>query len=66
MKREHNDRAWTVWHTAYLTAYAPQKSRSFTRLKALLWRDSSSEKQKPDWKAQFSAFSAWAGSFKRK
>lgn len=36
LKREHNERAWAVWHTAYLTAYAPQKSREFTKLKTLL------------------------------
>lgn len=36
--REHNDRAWAAWHTAWLTAYAPQKPGKFPKLDKMLSR----------------------------
>jgi len=49
LKREHNDRAWAAWHTAYLTAYAPKKSKEFTKLKSLLHgSDGPSKKHSPE------------------
>lgn len=39
LRREHNDRAWLAWHTAYLTAYPPRKPREFTKLDKLLWKE---------------------------
>lgn len=60
LRREHNDRAWAVWHTAYLTAYAPEKPRDFTKLKLLL-HDAPVKTRSLDWRNEFAAFSAWAG-----
>lgn len=64
LTREHNSLAWAVWHTASLTAYAPKDGKDFIKLKAL----TSVEGQRPkpkDWQDSFSAFSAWAQSYKK-
>lgn len=59
-KREHNDRAWHAWHTAFLTAYAPQKSREFVKLKKLQAKDAASQQEQvPDWRAQLAKVQAW-------
>lgn len=36
LRRQHNEWAWLAWHTARLTAYAPQKARDFQKLETLL------------------------------
>lgn len=36
LKRERNDRMSLAWHNAYMTAYAPEKSRKFWKLKDLV------------------------------
>ncbi|WP_027682691.1 hypothetical protein [Rhizobium leguminosarum] len=62
-EREHNDRAWLAWHTAFLSSYAPKKHKEFWKLKTLLWKSaapSPEQSRKPSWKQSFSAFSAWA------
>lgn len=66
LRREHNDRAWAVWHTAYLTAYAPEKPKNFTKLKALLHDAPAEKPASVDWRGEFAAFSAWAGARKGK
>ncbi|MGH6862594.1 MAG: hypothetical protein ACRECY_20310 [Phyllobacterium sp.] len=67
LRRKHNERAWLVWHTAYLTAYAPEKPGKFWKLKTLLLPDRpAAEVKKSDWRRDFAAFSAWAESFKGK
>lgn len=35
-RRQHDERAWSAWMTARLTAYAPKKAKDFVKLKALL------------------------------
>ena len=35
-KRERDEFLFLAWHTAYLTAYAPQKSNGFIKLEKLL------------------------------
>ncbi|WP_195162112.1 hypothetical protein [Mesorhizobium sp. NBSH29] len=55
-----------AWHIAYLSAYAPEKPKNFTKLKNLLQSDKSAKIAKPDWQRDFASFSAWAGSFKGK
>lgn len=35
-KRERDELLFLAWHTAYLTAYAPEKSSAFTKLEKLL------------------------------
>ncbi|MEP9374995.1 hypothetical protein [Mesorhizobium sp. KR1-2] len=59
LRRDHNNRAWAVWHTAYLTAYAPEKPTNFTKLKSLL-HDAPVKSRSSDWRGEFAAFSAWA------
>lgn len=36
LRRQHNERAWLAWHTARLTAYAPQKARDFQKIETLM------------------------------
>lgn len=65
LRREHNEHAWHAWHTAYLGAYAPEKSREFIRLEKLMLHAPADEVQKTsDWRQEFDAFAAWAVSFK--
>lgn len=64
LRREHNDRAWAVWHTSYLAAYAPEKPKNFTKLTALLHGAPPKKSRPADWQAEFAAFSAWAESAK--
>lgn len=35
-RRERDELLFLAWHTAYLTAYAPEKSSAFTKLEKLL------------------------------
>ncbi|MCF1452297.1 hypothetical protein ACQZ61_04085 [Agrobacterium vitis] len=59
---EHDQRAWLAHTTAFLTAYAPQKSREFPKLKII-------ESKKPeappaaatksDWRAMLDKARAW-------
>jgi len=35
-KRERDEYLFLAWHTAYLTAYAPEKSSKFTKLEKLI------------------------------
>ena len=35
-KREHDELLFHAWHTAYLTAYAPQKPSKFVKLEKLI------------------------------
>lgn len=65
MRREHNGRAWAVWHTAFLTAYAPEKPKKFWKLRTLLFGARGEVRQK-DWRRDFDAFAAWAKSHKNK
>lgn len=61
--RTHNQNAWLAWHTAFLTAYAPGKSKKFWRLRDL----TIGEPVKPanqGWRAEFAAFTAWVKSLK--
>lgn len=64
-EREHNDRAWLVWHAAFMSSYAPKKPKEFWKLKTLLWKHENSQAEqpsKPNWKQSFAVFSAWAKS----
>jgi len=36
IKRERDEYLSLAWHTAYLTAYAPEKSSKFTKLEKLI------------------------------
>lgn len=65
LQREHNDRAWAVWHGAYLGAYPPEKPRNFTSLSKLLITDTPKTKPAPDWERTFDEFSAWVGGSKK-
>jgi hypothetical protein len=35
-RREHNDRAWLAWHSAYLSLFPPKK---FPKMEKLMQRD---------------------------
>ena len=66
MKREHNERAWAVWHTAYLSTYAPEDGRKFTPLSKLRIPDKKTDPKPSDWRDTFASFSAWASAAKGK
>ncbi|WP_166163103.1 hypothetical protein [Chelativorans oligotrophicus] len=60
LKCDHRNRAWAVWHTAHLTAYAPTKPKDFVRLEKLLRIEGDKPRRKRDWREDFAAMSAWA------
>lgn len=64
LKLEHNNRAWLAWHTASLTAYAPQKSRDFTRLSTLLMGAGVPRRQTAD--EQIHIARQWTAALQRK
>ncbi|WP_318414089.1 hypothetical protein [Rhizobium sp. PL01] len=49
-----------AWHIEAL-----HRSKKLPRLKEMLRRSPTAVKKEHDWKSQFAAFSAWAGSFKK-
>lgn len=58
LKREHNQRAWTAWHTANMTGV-----KKMPRLQTLLIRD----QPKPQSIDQMRAVAqSWAAAFKKK
>ncbi|RYC10075.1 hypothetical protein [Ciceribacter ferrooxidans] len=59
-RHEHDEMAWAAWHTAYLTAYAPQKAREFVKLEKLLSRTENRQTAKSgDWRSQLAKVTAW-------
>ncbi|MBP1849696.1 hypothetical protein [Rhizobium halophytocola] len=59
-RREHDERAWLAWHTARLTAYAPEKPRNFIKLEKLFWRKSSKNQSSGhDWRAVLAKVQGW-------
>lgn len=71
-ERRHNDSAWLAWHIAFMSAYAPEQSKKFWKLKSFLWKAPTSVQDKPEksrasaWRDSFSAFAAWAESKRKK
>jgi ABC-type sulfate transport system substrate-binding protein len=53
----HDELAWAVWHTAFLSTYYPQNSSDFTSLDRLLSRKA--EPKKLDWEQSLSMFESW-------
>lgn len=66
LKREHNDRAWAVWHIAFLTVYAPEKADQFPTLSRLRIADQKPQPRTAGWEDEFARFSAWATAKGRK
>lgn len=62
LERQHNENAWLAWHIAFMSAYAPDKSKSFFKLKNLMFGRKAPEKKQQDWRESLAAFSAWAKS----
>lgn len=56
----HNNRAWLAHQTAFLTAYAPQKSREFPRLDRLLAGGSPKPRKAQTMEQQIAMAKAWA------
>lgn len=50
-----------AWHTARLTAYAPQKAREFIALEKLLHVPERKAPQQSDWRAVLAKVQAWVG-----
>ncbi len=65
LEREHNETAWLAWHVAFMSAYAPQKSETFFKLKNLLWGRKPTEQKPQDWRDSLAAFSAWVSSSRK-
>jgi len=65
-KRQRDEYLALAWHTAYLTAYAPQKSSQFTKLKVLLGDTSSPTGKRMSPEAIQAAIRGWLGSRHRK
>ncbi|UUP19504.1 hypothetical protein [Nitratireductor thuwali] len=61
-KRERNQRTEMVWHTAFMTAYAPAKSREFWKLKDLTAEPKAASGRKNAWESDFAAAQAWVRS----
>ncbi|MBY5689341.1 phage tail assembly chaperone [Rhizobium leguminosarum] len=60
LKRERRERISLAWNTAYLTAYAPQKSREFVDIEKLIGEKLDSPKRRPHWKNVLAKAQAWA------
>ncbi|WP_411033842.1 hypothetical protein [Shinella sp. BYT-45] len=65
LRLEHDRAAKFAWHTAFMSAYAPSKSKDFWRLKSLLWRDKPQKRKIDTWRDKFAAMSSWVSSFKK-
>lgn len=65
LTREHNDRAWLAWHTAFLNAYAPEKSRKFWKLKDLLHGAGQKPKRRQTVEEQIAIAQAWTAALTR-
>lgn len=61
--QERNLAMEAAWHTARLTAYAPEKGRDFTKLKDMLYREKS-EKVASDWQDKLAEVQSWVSGFK--
>lgn len=59
LRRDQNGLAWLAWHTAFLTAYAPDKSNKFTKLERLIAGKKPAHRR-TSWEQDFAAVSAWA------
>ena len=59
-RREHNDRAWLAHTVAQLTAYAPKKAGSFTKLEKLQLKPGRSRRKNRTWEEDFALLSTWA------
>ncbi|ODA67675.1 hypothetical protein A7A08_01710 [Methyloligella halotolerans] len=57
---QYNERAWLAWHTAWLTAYAPQKSTQFVKLKSLLHDAEPRSRPMQSMEEQISVAQMWA------
>lgn len=65
-KRQGDEYLALAWHTAYLTAYAPQKSSQFTKLKTLLGGNPSPTGKRMSPEAIEATVRSWLGSRHRK
>jgi len=60
-RQRHNMLMSIAWHTARLTAYAPQKPREFIPLKKLLQEPEKKAPTPSDWRAVLAKVQVWAG-----
>ncbi len=60
-RRTHNANAWMAHTMAYLSSYAPEKSRDFTKLEKLQDRGRGGSKSQPqqNWRQQLAKVQGW-------